>query len=352
MNRRAPVFAVFLSTIACAASDAPLTPGESEEPEAQSPAQGSDSDGAPLLEGGSFDGIVAFVAGDQVPYVLTANADGTELKELTQGSEPAWSSDGQRIAFRRGIQGEPGFIYVIGADGSDERRLVEGDEPAWSPDDEQIAYRGDGGIFTINADGSGVPRKIVGDETDLPRGEGYRPDLHNTGWVGEPSWSPDGDRIAFVRVEADSLDWWGGRLENVYIIGIDGSEPRLLTRFCKIEPPGTGSYPCHSRSPAWSGNGGEVAVVAASSVATVRVDGSDEAGGQVSRHLQPPRANGGLTWSSDGRHIVFGGEANGRRGIFVLRLKDGAVRPLFPEGSTAAEEEAMSPAWYQPRNEP
>jgi hypothetical protein len=49
-------------------------------------------------------------------YVI--NADGTGLRRLTDGMEPAWSLDGTKVAFTR--WGDPRGLYVVDEDGSNE----------------------------------------------------------------------------------------------------------------------------------------------------------------------------------------------------------------------------------------
>ncbi len=74
--------------------------------------------------------------------IVLLNRDGTDLRTLTTGIDPALSPDGERVAFSR-WQGAEGTLWVINTDGTNERpvrgeiRLVK--NPSWSPDSAQIA---------------------------------------------------------------------------------------------------------------------------------------------------------------------------------------------------------------------
>lgn len=78
--------------------------------------------------------------------IYAVNSDGSDLRYLTTGMDPALSPDGQWVAFTRWEDtqnGALGSLWVINVDGSGER-MVLGDihqpkSPTWSPDGTQIA---------------------------------------------------------------------------------------------------------------------------------------------------------------------------------------------------------------------
>jgi TolB protein len=105
---------------------------------------------------------------------------GSAERRLIAGDSPSWSVNGD-IAFSR----PGGFIYTIRPDGSQLRRIVRSRcaSPDWSPDGKQIVCgTGFGHIATVRADGLG-----------------FRPLTHGRDVDSQPTFSPDGRRIAFLR---------------------------------------------------------------------------------------------------------------------------------------------------------
>jgi TolB protein len=86
----------------------------------------------------------------------------SSIRVLTQGddSQPVWSWDGQRLAFVR-RDGDNQDIYLMAADGSNLTRLTDNPtadvSPAWTPD-HRLVFRslraGQWGLYVMNADGS------------------------------------------------------------------------------------------------------------------------------------------------------------------------------------------------------
>ncbi len=125
------------------------------------------------------------------------NPDGVNLIQLTQGqdSDPAWSADGQHVAFVRSDRGNSD-IYIASRltggtwqDATELTRLTQHQSedlaPAWSLESQIlvfVSYRdGNAEIYTTWKDGSNQ-RRLTSNEAD---------DL-------DPVWSPGGGRIAFV----------------------------------------------------------------------------------------------------------------------------------------------------------
>jgi TolB protein len=156
------------------------------------------------------------------------NADGsgqTRLTNLPDGADkPAWSPNGESIAFSTDRGDRPDQIYIIKTDGTSLHRVttVPGTCcPAWSPDGKKIAFAR-GRIFTIDVDGG---RELM---------------LTHIGSDDHPAWSPDGKAIAFTRMPTNP--WSQGFFHfQIYVMNADGSGVMQLT-----------NNGAENRSPTWS----------------------------------------------------------------------------------------------------
>lgn len=104
-------------------------------------------------------------------------------------SSPAWSPDGSQIAFMSSQNGDP-EIYVADASGAHLHRITfaagVNTSPVWNPKTgKQMVFVSDRGgapvLYLSDADGSNVSK------LDLP----------DMGYVVDPSWSPNGQLLAF-----------------------------------------------------------------------------------------------------------------------------------------------------------
>lgn len=168
-------------------------------------------------------------------------------------------------------------IYAVNADGSGLVRLTHDPaadfDPSWSPDGRRIAYRHEdersGQIYVMNADGS-RQRNLT-----RRRGLDY-----------SPAWSPDGRRIAFGSVRAGKATIW--------VMRPDGSGRKRLSRVY-------GEYP------AWSPDGRKIAFDHISSGSTGWDIWVMNADGSGARPLMASGASEqGPAWSPDGRAIAYG----------------------------------------------
>ncbi|HEX2644369.1 MAG TPA: protein kinase [Thermoanaerobaculia bacterium] len=132
-------------------------------------------------------------------------------------TQPAYSPDGRQIAFRseRNDGGNNGGIFLMGATGESPRRLSkEGFNPAWSPDGKEIVFAtGPGDTPASRSDLSHLVR------IDVATGE-MHPLETGTDAV-QPSWSPNGLRIAY----------WGLLKSQrvIWTIPAEGGEPVRVT---------------------------------------------------------------------------------------------------------------------------
>ncbi|MBN1219940.1 MAG: PD40 domain-containing protein [Anaerolineae bacterium] len=100
---------------------------------------------AQLTGGNSQSGTIVFQTASGGP-IYAINPDGTNLRYLTTGMDPAISPDGQWVAFTRWESdghGSKGSLWVINVDGTGERVVLndvrQPKSPTWSSDGSQIA---------------------------------------------------------------------------------------------------------------------------------------------------------------------------------------------------------------------
>ena len=187
-------------------------------------------------------------------YVMAS--DGKNRKRLTDSPasnlNPSWSPDSQRIAFESTRHG-PTEIYVMNADGRKQERLTDNgvadDYPAWSPDGQKIAFSSS--LVFLGADAREGDYEIYVMDTD---GNNRRMLTDNVVDDVHPSWSPDGQLIAYE-------SWSKGKLSEIHLITAEGEYLMRLSELHKkgdahsdwFDPSGRAVSPAGNQITIWGG---------------------------------------------------------------------------------------------------
>ena len=234
--------------------------GEPPRPESSLRRQHS-SGGYSWSPSGEF--IAYWKEGDEL---WVSRVDGSGARQLTDDCIWfSWSPDGEWISYDTAS----GELWVVGVDGSGARQLTEDwSSLSWSPDGDRLAFtsgvwefgemvRYD--LWVAEADGSSVV-KVIDDFVDIH------------------SWSPGGDRIAYL---TDHELW---------VVGADGSDASHLADYVSVFNWG------------WSPGGERIAYVTYSGTDSsgLWVVGADGLGAhQIADDVSR------LAWSPDGERIAY-----------------------------------------------
>lgn len=233
---------------------------------------------------------LAFIrTADEDARIWTAAADGTGARPITKpprpwyDADPSWSPDGRRVVFVRTTARAPKFVTTLmsaDAAGGDERTIARVastrslglGEADWSPDGGRI-------LVSLTPQDDDYPARSSLQVVDAATGK--RTVLVRD--AADGSWSPSGDRIAYVRVPRSCEEY---ECRDLYVANADGSGARRITT---LRDRGDFS------SPSWSPDGERIAFA------------SDRNGG--STELYSVRPDGTcLTWLTNGTAYVYGPE--------------------------------------------
>ena len=185
--------------------------------------------------------------------------------------------------------------------------------PTWSPDGQKVAFvSGEGGTLGIHLfDLSGDSVAVLWDGPSCEE---------------SPAWSPDGDRIAFV----SDVDGQRG----IYGISTEGGDPILL-----IDAPG------EEIDPAWSPDGRSLAFSSDRDgdfdLYTADIaPNADWIASTLTRRTDWPGLEITPAWSPDGQSIVFAASRDGVFNLHLLTLSDGR-----PQVMTSGEQHRWYPTW-------
>ncbi|MBS1874229.1 MAG: PD40 domain-containing protein [Acidobacteria bacterium] len=181
--------------------------------------------------------------------IYRSSGDGREAVQLTadgqQNIDPAWSPDGQWIAYHSVAQHG---VWVVPATGGAPRRLTSfGSTPAWSPDSRQIAFRSSEPISYAWFDTAGTGPSFIWvvavDGTQLRQ---VTFPSNSGGGHGKPAWNPDGRRIAFVATGQD-----GG----IEVLDLESGQRQLVVRVGRDIPLQPGTWLTRLWDPRWGTDG-------------------------------------------------------------------------------------------------
>jgi Tol biopolymer transport system component/DNA-binding winged helix-turn-helix (wHTH) protein len=234
-------------------------------------------------------------------------------------SNPAFSPDGNQVAFVwDGGEEANSDIYVRLVDGGNWVRVTnhpgEDVNPAWSPDGRTIAFyrsapEGDG-IFLVSSLG-GAERKV----TDM---WANRFGFGSCTWL---HWSPD--KKWLVISDKTSAEKPFG----LFLVSPETGERHPLT-----SPPASSIGDC---SPAFSPDGRQVAFVRLISAVVGEVHLVSVEGGEPKRLTFDNAGADTLTWTPDGREIVYSSRNNGKSRLLKLPVGGGTPQWLAACGNDA-----------------
>ncbi len=267
-------------------------------------------------------------------------------RQLTFGKDdatsPSWSPDGKHISFISsrggGKEGKP-QIWLMRADAGEAWKLTEAKEGvtsyAWSPNGTQIAF---------------TTRKPLSDEEEAKQKRRDDPHIYENDfrvvqlWTidvqtkeaanetegremtvrGQPTWSPDGTRIAFQAAPTPLIR---DERDDIYILTLETGNTETVTS--NLGP---------DRAPAWSPDGSKIAFAAEPNSGPPNADGIPaQIVGNAHLMLYELASNnildlsrtefdlsaGSPEWTADSKRILFNTGERVYRGMFAYELDSG-----------------------------
>lgn len=152
------------------------------------------------------DGLIALtVEQNKVLFIATIRLDGSGYQLLQQGNQAAFSHDGKRLAFIRDVNGST-QLFVSARDGAAVAQLTFGKAavywPTWSPDGQWIAFATNRGTEYQSDDAQRYQLFVV-----RPDGSGLMQLTNGTADCGFPMWGVDGF-VYFNANKAGNYDIW------------------------------------------------------------------------------------------------------------------------------------------------
>jgi Tol biopolymer transport system component len=248
----------------------------------------------------------------------------------------SWSPDGQQLAAASAVFGDGIVIYNLPTRQARLLRIVGSDakDPSWSPDGSRMAFVRSDGVYVLTVATRVVRRVTPGDD---------------------PAWAPDGTRL----VVSDECLTCSLHSDQLFVVNTDGSGRRRLTasscwayaptwaprsfitfsRLCQdttdaraVEPDSTGerSFTTLGSGVAWTPSGDRF-VVTTKRGRLLLVDGQNQYG----RELVTPPLGGAYApvWAADGK--------------LVYATDDGELR-ILEHGATYTEPIAVDPTSWAP----
>ena len=203
----------------------------------------------------------------------------------------------------------------MNADGTNQVRITNNAatdaNPTWSPDGSKIAFytnrdAGNYEIYSMNADGTN-PTRLT----------------NNVAFDYQPAWSPDGRKIAFVSTRDGNYE--------IYTMNSDGSNQQNITK-----------DPGFDGTPAWSPDGTKIAFSSFRTgnyeIFTMNADGTNQT--QITNNAA---TDTDPTWSPDGSRICFASYRDGNGTLYSVSAYGGTPTPLTGVESASCDGPNWSP---------
>lgn len=190
-------------------------------------------------------------------------------------------------------------LRVADSDGYNPQTMAISKEPilspSWSPDGNRIAYVS----FERRGPAIYIQEKATGKRIRIPSMKGVN---------GAPAWAPDGKKLAITMSDGENAD--------IYIYDLDKQESRRLTRHYAIDT-----------EPTWSPDGRFI-VFTSDRGGKPQLYRSSSLGGKIQRITFDGDYNARASYSPDGKSIAMVRGIDGKYQIALLELSNGSLRVL------------------------
>ena len=278
----------------------------------------------------SPDGSTILFLGRDTLWTVDADGGDPEAIPVEGVTNPAYSPDGAWIGYVSSASGDGQELWLWSI--SEQRALQLTDLGArtlswsWSPDGGHIAFsnslRGNYDVYTVSVPDGHVKRLTTDTRYDV-----------------QPTWTPDGSRIVFVR-----MDQWWIHHDVIAIDAATGSGERLIVSDRDWMDYRTGQ----EFGPGQVSPRGDLVLFRSYRSGWINWWLAPMEGGEP-RPLAPEAADqssqkpfrGYARWSPDGTRVAYTSNLRGRQILRVASVDDGTVQTLFaPEMGLVA-----NPAW-------